>query len=227
MKPEERAEVVESLPGEIPWEQWARVAALPEGDLHIGAMVEARLILRDYFARTRTRVYVGSNLAIYYPGEHVFSPDVLVVKDVEGHDRQRWVVSAEGKGLDWVLEVHFAGDRKKDTVRNIELYARLRIPEYFIYDRARQRLDGFRLAPPQATAYQPMEPQGGRYDSAVLGLTLEIRDGRLRFSAGDEPLPYHEELVSRLEVETRRREEAERRLVALQTDLERLQQGKR
>ena len=212
MSAEERAEVVESLPSEISWEQWAQVAALPEGDLHTHACREASLALGDYFTRARTRVYVGSNLGIYYPGEHVFSPDVLVVKDVEGHLRQRWVVSTEGKGLDWVLEVHAGGDRKKDTVRNIELYARLRIPEYFIYDRGRQRLDGFRLASSQATSYQPIEPHNGRYDSVMLGLTLEIVEGHLRFWADGEMLPHHEELVSRLDVETRRREDAEQRL---------------
>jgi hypothetical protein len=211
MSPEERAEVVESLPSEYPLEQWAKVFGLPEGDRHFGPMVQARFVLRDYFARTKTRVYVGTDLAVYYPGEHVFSPDVMVVKDVEGHDRERWVVSAEGKGLDWVLEVHVSGDRKKDAVRNVGLYARLRIPEYFIYDRPRERLDGFRLPSPEATSYQPMESHGGRYDSAVLGLTLGIRDGRLRFWAGNEELPDHEELVSRLEAATRRCEEESQR----------------
>src|SRR5206468_6940193 len=52
----------------------------------------------------------------------------------------------EGKGLDFVLEVLHRGDRKKDLVENVERYARLRIPEYFIYDRARQQINGYRLA---------------------------------------------------------------------------------
>jgi hypothetical protein len=51
------------------------------------------------------------------------------------------VVSAEGKGLDWVLEVHVGGDRKKDAERNVARYARLGIPEYC----GRMRFDGDRV----------------------------------------------------------------------------------
>ena len=64
--------------------------------------------------------------------------------------RDKWVVSAEGKGLDWVLEVHVGGDRKKDAERNVARYARLGIPEYFLYDGASNRLTAYRLATPEA-----------------------------------------------------------------------------
>ena len=37
---------------------------------------------------------------------------LLAVLEVEDHARDQWVVSAEGKCLDWVLEVHVGCDRK-------------------------------------------------------------------------------------------------------------------
>jgi Uma2 family endonuclease len=54
------------------------------------------------------------------------------------------VVAEEQRGLDFVLEVLHLGNRKKDLVDNVERYARLRIPEYFVYDRARQQILGYR-----------------------------------------------------------------------------------
>ena len=83
-----------------------------------------------------------------YPGERGFSPDILAVLGVEEPDedeRLSWVVADEGKGLDFVLEVLHRGDRDKDLVENVERYAQLGIPEYFVYDRARQQIHGFRL----------------------------------------------------------------------------------
>lgn len=68
------------------------------------------------------------------------------------------MVSAEGKGLDWVLEVHVGGDRKKDAELNVARYARLGIPEYFLYDRERNRLSAYRLPSPEARTYSAVVP---------------------------------------------------------------------
>ena len=35
----------------------------------------------------------------------------------------KWVVSGEGKDLDFILEVHVAGHARKDLERNVERYA--------------------------------------------------------------------------------------------------------
>jgi len=70
----------------------------------------------------------AQELPTYYPAEPRFAPDLLVVLDVEDVDRDKWVVSAEGKGLDWALELHVGGDRKKDAERNVARYERLGIP---------------------------------------------------------------------------------------------------
>ncbi len=157
----------------------------------------------------------AAELTTYYPGEARFAPDVLAVRDVPVRERVKWVVSAEGKGLDWVLEVHVGGDRKKDAETSVARYARLGIPEYFIYDRARQQLFAFRLAGPDERAYTRIVPQGGLYPSEVLGLDLAIQDGRLRFFHANAELLAPQDLAERLEgmleeVSAERDAEAER-----------------
>jgi Uma2 family endonuclease len=195
MSPVEREQALASLPGEVTDAEMSP----PEGDRHFQAKVRALDALRGYFTRQRRRVYLAAELPVYYPAERRFAPDLLAVLDVETHERDRWVVSAEGKGLDFVLEVHVGGDRKKDAEQNVERYARLGIPEYFIYDRGRQRLLGWRLPAPDAKVYAPILPQHGRYASEHLGLELQVEDGRLRFWAGHAPLLESEEFIIRLE----------------------------
>jgi Uma2 family endonuclease len=222
----ERARVVEELPGEVTWDEMA----MPEGDLHSQAKMGALQALKGYFSRQRRRVYLGSELPVYYPAERRFAPDLVVVLDAETHPRSKWVVSHEGKGLDWVLEVHVGGDRKKDAEYNVKRYARLGIPEYFIYDRARQRLYGYRLPSLEAREYVPIASERGRYVSEVLGLELQVEEGRLRFWAGSALLLEYEDLIDRMQEtveglqqradadarqlaeEERLRQEAERRL---------------
>jgi Uma2 family endonuclease len=232
MTPEEQARVVESLPGEVTWDEMA----MPEGDKHFRAKVRALEMLESYFRHQRRKVYLGAELPVYYPAERRFAPDLLAVLDAERYERNKWVVSHEGKGLDWVLEVHVGGDRKKDALYNVERYARLGIPEYFIYDRSIEKLEAYRLASPKARVYTRMEPKQGRYTSEVLGLEFEVVGEELRLWAGNSMLLEPEELLAqarekleqvqqrveqearlraeetrRREEETRRREEETRR----------------
>ena len=193
MTPEERERVVAALPIEVP-EQLAQ----PEGDFHRKAKETAVDALDSFFKRTGRRVYVSAELGVYYPGEPRFAPDVLAVLDVEPRERGSWIVTKEGKGLDFVLEVHVSGDFSKDHVTNVERYARLGISEYFLFDRARGSLYGYRLPAPGRRSYERIVPQLGRYTSSVLSLDLMLIDGKLRFLSGDATLPYAAELVARL-----------------------------
>jgi Uma2 family endonuclease len=193
MSPDERARVVAMLPAEVPLGIFQ-----PEGDAHRTAKNRALDALDTFFRKMGRRVYLSSDLAVYYPDEPRFAPDLLAVLDVEPHERMKWVVSEEGKGLDLVLEVHVAGDRVKDLEKNVERYARLGIPEYFIFDRAQRSLRGYRLSGPAARVYRPIVPQAGRWSSEVLGLDLMLEDTRLRFFAGNAPLLEADELVVRL-----------------------------
>ena len=191
---EERARIVDRLPSEFPVSE----AMPPEGDPHFDAKVRAREVLGGFFARIGRKVYLGSELPVYYPGESMFSPDLIAVMDVETHSRMRWVVSAEGKGVDLALEIHVAGERRKDLERNVERFARLGIREYFLFDRGRLRLMGWRLDE-ERRVYRPIVPQHAFYTSDVLGLQLQLEGERLRFYLGGAVLPEAEELISTLE----------------------------
>jgi len=195
LSPAERDEVYKALPGEVTDAE----IAMPEGDRHFKAKTRPVAALRGYFERQGRRLYVANELPIYYPAEPRFAPDLLVVFDVEDRERDKYVVSAEGKGLDWVLEVHVGGDRKKDAELNVERYARVGIPEYFLYDAGREHLLAYRLPTPDARVYERIEPVNGRYPSSVLGLDVQIEGGRLRFLAGTAVLLESEELITRLE----------------------------
>ncbi|MDC0749149.1 Uma2 family endonuclease [Polyangium mundeleinium] len=208
---EERRRVVDMLPADVPIDVMA-----PEGDPHREAKERTLDVLGRFFRRMGRRVYLSSELATYYPDRPRIVPDVLAVLDVDPRPRSKWVVATEGKGLDFVLEVHVEGDKRKDHERNVALYAELGIPEYFIFDRGRLSLRGHRLVSPGARVYQPIVPQGGRYASALLGLDLMLVEGRLRFVVGGTPLLESEEIIGQLETMVdglvHRREEDERAL---------------
>src|SRR5690606_24662808 len=174
----DRREVIRLLPSEVPWE-----LAPPEGDPHRKASASVLDTLDNYFRSRGRRVYLSSNLAVYYPEEPRFAPDLIAVLDVAVHDRMKWVVSQEGKGLDWPLEVLVHGSEQKDLGLNVERFARLGIPEYFVLDVPARRLYGYRL-PAARGAYQSIVPQQGRWRSDVLQLGLAVAAGGGRFYAG-------------------------------------------
>jgi Uma2 family endonuclease len=190
----ERRHIVDNLPSEFPPSE----AHPPEGDHHTEAVYGARTALRRFFGKTGRSIYVGTNLPVYYPGRSMFSPDVMAVLDVSTHPRSSWIVSQEGKGLDLALEVLVLGKRRKDLEHNVEEYARLGIHEYFVFDRPRLHLSGYRLRP-SGRGYEPIVPQHGRHASEVLGLELRVEGERLRFLVADAELPAADELIANLE----------------------------
>lgn len=190
--------------------------AMTEGRPHKHAKAHALDLLGLHFRTLGRSVCVQEEMAVVYPGEPVFSPDILAVLDVAQppvDERLAWVVADEGKGLDFVLEVLHRGDREKDLVRNVQRYAGLSIPEYFVYDRGQQRVIGHRLAAGQR--YERIVPQGGRTTSRVLGLDLAIEQGSLRFFHGAAELYDSSSLIARLsrmvgDLETRADEQTTR-----------------
>lgn len=174
---------------------------MSEGRRHKKAKTRTIDALGLHFSSIGRAVYLAEEMAVVYPGQAVFTPDVLAVLDVvepEDDPRLAWVVADEGKGLDLVIEVLHHGDRKKDLVTNVERYAGLGIPEYFIYDRLNQHIHGYCLPDDGARRYRRIVPQYGRYTSRVLGLDLAVHGGRLRFFYGQAELPGTPDLIGRL-----------------------------
>lgn len=212
----ERERVLAMLPAEVPWELQP-----PEGDPHWEAKATTRTTLDDFFERPGRRIYISSELGVFYPDEPRFSPDILAVLDVDPRPRTKWAVVDEGKGLDLVIEVYFAGSKAKDYELNVARYARLGIAEYFIFDRGQLNLRGYRLPPASVGrgtkpgVYQPILPQGGLYSSQVLGLELRVEGERLRFYAGTAAVLEASERIEKLALTlddiVARKEEAERR----------------
>ena len=201
-------------------------------------MNNAQEVLRRWFRRHGRRVYVGADLPVYCPGDAMFAPDVLAVLDVDDHPRDHWVVSREGKGLDLVIEVHWRGRARKDLQERVVRYASLGIREYFVFDVRRLLLHGHRLPAPGARTYERVLPQAGRFESEVLGLGMAVDGMRLRFSIGDAPLPFADELADKLatavdgalaraEAEAQRAEAAEQRLAEALAEIERLRNRSR
>ncbi|HEY3233937.1 MAG TPA: Uma2 family endonuclease [Polyangiaceae bacterium] len=239
LPPSERRRIIAALPSELE-------LAPPEGDPHRLPKQRALGALDAFFRSTGRRVYLSSELPVYYPGERVIAPDLIAVLDVESHERDRWVVAAEGKGIDLAVEVTYEGSRKKDLEENVIRFARLGIPEYFVFDRRDRRLYGWRLQPGNSS-YVPIVPQQGRWASSVLGLELAVEDDRFRFFAGsalvleadellaranslvddlqnrlDESQRRVEEEARRAEEEARRAKVAEQRVQELEAELQRL-----
>jgi Uma2 family endonuclease len=189
----------------------AAADVMGEGRPHKKAKTRTLDALGLHFKATGRAVYLAEEMPVLYPGAAPFTPDILAVLDVvepEEDERMTWVVADERKGLDLVIEVLHKGDRSKDLNDNVERYASLGIPEYFVYDRLRHKLYGYRLPAQGARRYQPIVPQVGRYRSNVLGLDLSVFGTRLRFLAGEAELPGSARLIDQLQtmmlgVETR------------------------
>ncbi|HEY5957439.1 MAG TPA: Uma2 family endonuclease, partial [Polyangiaceae bacterium] len=186
----ERATLLALLPSELR-------ATEPEGDFHRDPKVKAVEALREYFRRKGRRVYLSSELPVFYPQERVFAPDVIAVLDVDPRPRNSWVVSHEGQGIDFALEVTLMADRSRDLEDNVVRYARLGIREYFVLDLKLRRVLGYRLD--ASGNYELILPQSGRLASHVLGLSLAFELDRVRFFAGSAPLPFADEMIARLD----------------------------
>ena len=206
----ERAAVVKALSGSIP-----AVEVASEGDVHFESKADTRSTLRKYFERAGRKVYVGAEIGVYYPDEERFVPDLLAVADVETHRRSSWVVSAEGRGVGWVMEILVAGDRRKDVVGNVRRYAALGVEEYFVFDHAHKVIRGWRQASPGVRTFVPVVAQGGWMSSRVLGLEIAALDGRVRMRQGTAELRTADEIIQWLEDRADEMvEEADQRLAA-------------
>lgn len=189
----EQKRVLEALPAQVP----GRLRSM-EGDPLREARTDAIDTLGTFFRRVGRRVYLSSELAVYYPGRPCVVPDVFAVVDADPLPRMKWVVDKERRGLDLVLEIHVLGDASEQHEANLARYAELGIPEYFLFDRGRLGLRGFRLPEPGGE-YEPIQPRGGRFASLVLGLDLTVHSGKLRFFHGTAPLLHTDEVVTQLE----------------------------
>lgn len=191
LSPDQKARVLAELPAELAWEispTWSDAAR------HL--VTNAVDCLQGFYRSLKQPYYVSSRLAVYYPAEPVFAPSVLVCR-VAPVVRDKWVVTHEGTGVDWTLDVftELSGERLEALRAK---YERLEVKECFFYELKRGTLTGFRFDA-QTHRNSRIEPTRGRAHSEVLGLDLAIEGAQLRFFIGTAALPDAHEQWERAE----------------------------
>ncbi len=192
-----------------------------ETDVHRTLMFELIGMLQAFF-RADPHVYISGNLFVYYQEgdpRQVVAPDVFVVQGVRNQPRRIYKLWEEGVVPAVVFELTSRSTRREDLRSKYDLYERLGVREYFLFDPLGEYLrppcQGYRL---QQGRYRPLAPaEDGSLGSAALGLALHGRGTQLRLydPAGQRWLPTpQEETAARRVAEERASVEAEARRVA-------------
>lgn len=154
---------------------------MAETDLHRELMVDLIEALKVYYA-DQDDVYVSGNILMYYEKgnkrKHL-SPDVLVTLGIAKHLRDYYLVWLEGKAPDVVFEITSSSTRNEDLVKKKNIYARLGVKEYVLFDPYGDYLDPrLRLYRLQQGEYLPVV--GDPLVLQTLPLQLVVHDDTLR-----------------------------------------------
>ena len=187
---------------------------LGETGFHVKALFLLHQFLMDLLAG-RTDVYIGVDLFLYYERGNpraVKAPDVMVIFGVGDHERRTFKTWEERAVPAVIFEISSDETFEEDLHGKREVYQRLGVAEYFLFDPLGDcldpRLQGFRLENGQFIALVP-EADGG-LTSAQLGVRL-VPDGfllRLIDPHTGQPLPTSGEKTARLRQETERLQRA-------------------
>jgi Uma2 family endonuclease len=197
---------------------------LGETGLHVKAILTLTGLLDDYFAR-RDDVYVTGDIFLYYEEGNpraVRSPDVLVAFGVPKlPERRSFFTWREGVVPQVLFEMSSESTVADDLGPKRELYERLGVQEYFLFDPTGEsltpRLQGFRRV---GDGFMRLElDTGGGLTSEVMGLRLvpegillrpyEVRAGR-KLTTLSEESALRERREQELAEERRRREQEQR-----------------
>jgi len=158
---------------------------LGETGWHVESTLALFGVLKHKYA-DRPDVYVAANMFLYYeegkPKAHR-SPDCMVMLGVRGNHPRRWFKTwVEGVVPAVVFEFASPETYREDLGAKRDLYARLGVTEYFLYDPVGEcldpRLQGYRLA---GQAYESLTPdEDGGLTSRVLDLRLVPEGSLLR-----------------------------------------------
>lgn len=181
-----------------------------ETDPHRDMIVDLIEALKAYY-RPQPNVYVSGNLLVLYdPADrnaHV-SPDVFIVTDVPQRKRDNYPIWEEGKAPDLVIEVTSKTTKDRDTGFKKDLYEKLGVREYMLFDPRNEylkpRFQVFRL---QAGSYVPVLVQESvGYTSLTFGLLFRVVQDQLRVfeTVGNTmlPNPKEQEEIARAQTPT-------------------------
>ena len=195
---------------------------MADTDLHLYWIKRIQDMIETHFSQN-PEVYISGNIMMYDiegPMRTAVSPDILVALGLGQKFRRTYKVWEEGKPPDFVMEFSSKRTYRNDLDEKMALYARMNIPDYFLYDPDRRYLPsplmGFRLV---AGTYVEIAPDSdGRVHSEILNLDFAL--------LGDGLAIYDPQaqrwLQTRAEHAEERAERAETEVERLQAELERL-----
>ena len=214
-----------ALAGEVPEIYYPESDGKPmaETDVHRRLMMDLIDTLEIYFQHD-PEVYVSGNLLLYYeegkPPKSV-SPDVLFVRGIAKKLRRTYKLWEEGRMPDVVFEISSRKTWGDDWHVKFQLYARLGVKEYYLfdpeYDYLPEPLIAFRLT---NGVYKKLKVKKNRVFSEALGLELVDTGETLRLFD-----PSSGQFLPTLAEETLARKQAEAEIAQLRAELARLQKS--
>ena len=187
---------------------------LAESEYQLFPLTYAHAALRSWYEDDPT-VWVGADMFLYYEEgvpSSVVAPDVFVVTQThKRHLRNIFQTWVEGRVPELVLEVMSRTSVRRDTVDKYEIYERLGVREYWIYDPTEEsfldpRLRGYVLLEGEYRPIEVREVDGKHIGvSEVLGLEFHANAEWFRFFD-----PVAGEYLLNSDERKRAQEEAER-----------------
>lgn len=204
---------------------------LPDNPLQSNAIVELRCSLKQHFLGVPDVVLEGDMFLYYAQGEaderrvrgrrvgKYVSPDVFVVLDHDLGGRLTYKVWEEGKPPDFALEVISPSSEVRNRRDKKELYGRIGVREYFVFQpdvqRPGPRLGGYTL---RGGAYRELGPDtalpgADSVLSEVLGASFRPEGAflRVRDLHSGRDYPWVAEWRRELDAEATARRKAEQR----------------
>jgi Uma2 family endonuclease len=199
---------------------------LAETSVHVDAIINAVVVLRQYLAQQQAIVLADQFLyyAQGFPRLRV-APDIMVIFDVPPGPRDNYKTWEEGSVPAVIFEMTSEGTRTQDQDDKKKLYEQLEVKEYWLFDPKgewiAEQLRGYRFNGEQ---YVPITD--GR--SEPLNLRLQLEDTLIGFYREDtgEKLLAPDELVAALGAEVQARQNLKQQLEQQQQNVEQERQAK-
>jgi Uma2 family endonuclease len=220
-----------TAPAAVPEVHYPDSDGQPMGEtgIHVLAILMLYEALRRHF-RGRTDVYIAADMFLYYQEgdpKKVKAPDVMVIFGVAGnHERRSFKTWVEKVEPSVVFEVSSGETIREDLHGKRDLYARLGVAEYYLFDPLgdclEPRLQGFHLV---GSNYEPKPADAdGSLTSPLLGLRLRADGSQVRLInlQTGQPMLNFPEWPQALEETSQALEEESRRADALAAEVERL-----
>jgi Uma2 family endonuclease len=199
---------------------------LAETSVHVDAIINAVVVLRQYLAQQQAIVLADQFLyyAQGFPRLRV-APDIMVIFDVPPGPRDNYKTWEEGSVPAVIFEMTSEGTRNQDQDDKKKLYEQLEVKEYWLFDPKgewiAEQLRGYRF-----NGEQYVLITDGR--SEPLKLRLQLEDTLIGFYREDtgEKLLVPDELVAALSAEVQARQNLEQQLEQQQQNVEQERQAK-